>query len=264
MRLATFNSLVFTEKTRYGCQFTFLVMVCIFGSVSASAAETTRIMPLGDSITRGSISIHPGVVPGGYRAKLWENLKAAGYGMEFVGVSNENPSPGNPSASKHCGFNGIRIEQIDNQIIPWLKKCKPSVILMHLGTNDAIQNYDFDNVAKRLDKLITDITTQLPQTHLIVAQVILSKDPATQSRIESYNKQVREVVQRHANKKELVTLVDMHSVVPVANFADLHHPNKAGYDQMADAWFKAIHSLGLMPANFSHEQTQLPEETAVN
>ena len=47
--------------------------------VATATAQTPpiRVMPLGDSITQGT-------VPGGYRNKLYQTLTAAGYNVDFV------------------------------------------------------------------------------------------------------------------------------------------------------------------------------------
>ena len=55
-------------------------------------------------------------------------------------------------------------------------------MLLHIGTNDMFgSDADFNNVGTRLDQLITDITTQSPQTHLIVAKIINSLDATTEA-----------------------------------------------------------------------------------
>ena len=154
------------------------------------------------------------------------------------------------------GYNGWRIDQIDAQIVAWMKKEKPAVVLLHLGTNDAIQNYAFSAISTRLSNLITDITTESPQTHVIVAKIIRSTDAGTESRVETFNNSVDAVVAAHAANKELVTMVDMYSAVSTSQLSvgDPYHPNRAGYDAMGDAWFKAIQSLGAI-----HNPVETPE-----
>src|SRR5712692_3908966 len=52
----------------------------------AVAEADFTIMPLGDSITYGF------PVPGGYRNRLYSDLRNAGYSFSFVGTSTDNPS----------------------------------------------------------------------------------------------------------------------------------------------------------------------------
>ena len=56
-------------------------------SCAAWAAPSLRIMPLGDSITRGDKS--PDTA--GYRGPLWTKLLAAGYNEDYVGTATDYP-----------------------------------------------------------------------------------------------------------------------------------------------------------------------------
>ena len=221
-----------------------LLLTIVWGALDsqALAGDATRIMCLGDSITRGSAI--PSDIPGGYRTRLYSDLTAAGYSVDFVGASTENPDPVKLSDPDHNGYNGWRIDQIDNNITNWLGSTSPAVVLLHIGTNDAIQNYDFDNASARLDNLIKDITTLSPQTHLVVAQTIISTDSTVAARLNTYNSTIPDIVAKYAKARQNVTLVNMAPIVSASNMADYYHPNKAGYDAMGDAWFGAIKSLG--------------------
>lgn len=232
-------------KIQYSHRIVLVGLVWMLFCTSISAAELLRIMPLGDSITAGLISPAPGYIPGGYRTKLWQNLTAAGYSVDFVGASQQNPDAGNLPDPDHNGYGGWTINQIDANIVNWLNATKPAAVLLHIGTNDTFgTDAEFKSVGTRLDKLITDITKQSPQTHLIVAQIISSSDATREARIQTYNGLVPDIVAAHANNGELVTMVDMHAAVPSVDFADSYHPNKVGYDLMGDAWSKAILALG--------------------
>lgn len=225
--------------------FRLASVIWILCGIQALAGEPLRIMPLGDSITRGTTrGTRPYDVPGGYRTELWNNLTTAEYTVDFVGAASDNPDPTNLPDPDHNGYNNWRIDQIDSNITGWLNSTRPAVVLLHIGTNDAIQNYDFSNVATRLDQLITHITAQSPQTHLIVAKIIGSKLSDVAARIDTYNSFIPGIVADHANNEEWVTMVDMTSVVPLGAFDDNYHPNKAGYDLMGDAWFGAIEAIG--------------------
>jgi len=66
----------------------FVTVVLTVAVAGASEKFKIRIMPLGDSITRGS------GIPGGYRNKLYYNLKNLGYDIDFLGNNNRNSFPG--------------------------------------------------------------------------------------------------------------------------------------------------------------------------
>ena len=237
--------------------FAFAMTVFAVFCVQAVAVESIRIMPLGDSITRGSS--YAGNVAGGYRTQLWKDLTNAGYAVDFVGESSENPDSGNLPDPDHNGYNGWRIDQIDAQVVAWMKKEKPGVVLLHIGSNDAIGNYLFSTVSTRLSNLITDITTESPQTHVIVAKIIGSTDAGTESRVKTFNSFVDSTVASHASKGERVTMVDMYSAIPTSAFSagDPYHPNRTGYDLMGDTWFSAIQSLGAIS-----NPTETPEPSS--
>ena len=108
------------------------------------------IMPLGDSITWGVDA------PGGFRTKLYQNLKRAGYDFTFIGSDTTNPGPLPLPQDQQAreGHPGYTISQdnsnLDANVPPyptdndsnnggyWLTRLNrpPDIILIHLGTND--------------------------------------------------------------------------------------------------------------------------------
>src|SRR3982750_1961655 len=91
-----------------------------------------RVMPLGDSITDGFN------VPGGYRIGLWQRLAAGRYTTDFVG--SQFNGPGGLGDHDHEGHPGWRIDQTDANITGWLRTTTPRTVLLHIGTNDVLQN----------------------------------------------------------------------------------------------------------------------------
>ena len=99
-----------------------------------NSSITTRILPLGDSITSGEGA------PGGYRGHLFTNLTSLGYNVDFLGNENNNPASSSVANfdTSHEGHSGWRIDEIDRNIERWLDLIglAPDVILVHIGTND--------------------------------------------------------------------------------------------------------------------------------
>jgi lysophospholipase L1-like esterase len=115
---------------------------------SPAGAESNggvRVMPLGDSITEGT------QVPGGYRIGLWQRLTAGSYQVDFVGSQFNGPAT--LGDHDHEGHPGWRIDQINANIVTWLRNTTPHTVLLHIGTNDVLQNFDIAN-AVRAEKLI--------------------------------------------------------------------------------------------------------------
>ena len=206
--------------------------------VTAAAAQTPpiRIMPLGDSITQGS-------VPGGYRNKIYQTLTAAGYNVDLVGTQTINGVATLPD-SDHEGHSGWIIGQLDANIAGWFNSiANPDVILLHIGTNDFGTGTDTPNAINRLDALITKMATLRPYAHIIVTNLMVRGEPQNTSIQAQFNPFVQARVNAQAALGRRVTFLDMRSFVPLAEMPDQLHPNQAGYDHMADAWLPAIQSV---------------------
>src|SRR5688500_4322750 len=104
------------------------------GDAGAESNGGVRVMPLGDSITEGT------QVPGGYRTGLWQRMAAGGYRVDYVG--SQFNGPGGLGDHDHEGHPGWRIDQIDANIAGWMNAYTPRTVLLHIGTNDVLQNYN--------------------------------------------------------------------------------------------------------------------------
>ena len=185
-----------------------------------------KIMPLGDSITFGS----PDRSYGGYEHLLGKLLIDDGYRTDFVG-SQRSGNEGHP---------GWTIPQLKNGIDSngWLKTYQPEIILLHIGTNDLRQG-GAASAPDNLSALLDDILERLPQTHVIVAQIIpFRHGPGPVLR--SYNAAIADIV---ASKGPRVSMVNMQSILSPSDYADGIHPNAGGYDKMAHAWEPAIRAV---------------------
>lgn len=193
-----------------------------------------RLMPLGDSITRGFKS----TTDDGYRGPLYSALKNRGIALDFVG-SQRSGVMFDPDVE---GYNGYRIDQIAALADTALAACHPNVITLHIGTNDIGQNYQVSTAPKRLAALIDQLIADEPKVTILVAQLICNSTPSVQSLIDSYNARIPEIVQSRAKAGKHVCLVSM-KVLTKADLADGLHPNDAGYQKMADAWDAAIQQV---------------------
>jgi lysophospholipase L1-like esterase len=205
------------------------------GVAAAESNGGVRVMPLGDSITEGT------QVPGGYRIGLWQRLSGAGYRVDFVGTQFNGPS--SLGDHDHEGHPGWRIDQIDANIAGWLRTAAPRTVLLHIGTNDVLQNYNLAGAPNRLSTLIDHITAGAPAADVFVATIIPLASASQEAAVRTFNAAVPGIVQSKVNSGKHVHLVDMHAALTAADLTDGIHPTAAGYDKMAATWYAAMRSV---------------------
>jgi lysophospholipase L1-like esterase len=199
------------------------------------APPPLSIMPLGDSITDGL------EVPGGYRTGLWQFLAADRVAAHFVGSAASGPAQ-LPERDNE-GHPGWRMGQIYLQARAWLLSRRPQVVLLHIGTNDVLQNKDLAHAPDRLSRLIDLITTTLPGIRVYVAAIGPFTRPANEARAQRYNAAIPGIVNSMTLKGRRVQAVDMHSALGTSDLSsDGIHPTAGGYSKMAALWYAALTS----------------------
>jgi lysophospholipase L1-like esterase len=205
------------------------------GVASAESNGGVRVMPLGDSITEGT------QVPGGYRIGLWQRLSGAGYRVDFVGTQFNGPA--SLGDHDHQGHPGWRIDQIDANITGWLRTANPRTVLLHIGTNDILQNYNVSSAPSRLSTLVDHITAAVPAADVFVATIIPLSSAGQEAAARTFNAALPGIVQSKVNSGKRVHLVDMHAALTTADLIDGIHPTAGGYDKMAATWYAALRSV---------------------
>lgn len=120
-------------------------------------------------------------------------------------------------------------------------KDSPPIVLLHIGTNDMTQK--LSGTANQLGQLIDTIVAALPNSLLVVAQII--PIGYMESTVVTYNTAVAAAAQQRASQGKHVLLVDMNTGFPTTNgyASDNLHPNDAtGYPWMGDKWYAVIKS----------------------
>jgi len=204
------------------------------GVAGAESNGGVRVMPLGDSITEGT------QVPGGYRIGLWQRVVAGGFRVDFVGSQFNGPA--SLGDHDHEGHPGWRIDQIDANITGWLQATAPHTVLLHIGTNDVLQNFNLAGAPARLSTLIDHITAAVPSAEVFVATIIPLASAGQEAAGRTFNAAIPGIVQRNVSAGKHVHLVDMHSALTAADLIDGIHPTAAGYDKMAATWYSALQS----------------------
>jgi lysophospholipase L1-like esterase len=182
-----------------------------------------RIMPLGDSITRG---VAGSTDNAGYRDDLYSGLLGLGYTFDFVGPRQD----GSFEDPEHLGIGGIKADQVTATIYADLLAHPADLVLLHIGTNDiSVNQQNPARIAKILDQIdryATGVDVELAR--------IINRVPSSTATTE-YNRQVADMAADRIG--DLVTLVDHEPLLDyVTDLYDDIHPNDLGYAKMADGW----------------------------
>ena len=224
------------------------VSVAMLGWFSAwTMADTPiKIMPLGDSITKGV-----GTTPyNGYRKSLYLNLTNTGYNVDFVGGETHGDFA-NPNHEGHAGWHAKEdgtVYDVYDQVYGWLVATPPEIVLLHIGTNDITSSgEDANEVSDILDEIDIYEADSNEAITVILALIIdrQTHSPAT----TQFNIDVNDMAQNRIAAGDDVIVVDMeHALIYPDDMADIWHPNDAGYEKMAWVWYDALDSLlGVAP-----------------
>jgi hypothetical protein len=241
-------------------QFTWLSLLC-----GMSEGAVHKILFIGDSITQGKSCIP------GFRDDVYWKLWDMGFPFEFVGSVNESPpyrgfyftSATTPEFYEKNG---------SHQIAPEMDQWKPTIVVIHLGTNDFWLNswieggpYSVDSgltFTEHVSGNLARFVAYLAQWHdgsrgshlqtIFLCQII----PKTwrhmgPTGIPMLNQNLLQMVEDIDNGKvpaippRLVKLVDQFSTFTGDMFSDDNHPNCSGYRHMASIFIDAFQSLPL-------------------
>jgi hypothetical protein len=212
-------------------------------SVNVTSGEPIVIMPLGDSITKGSGTCSPPdtyLNCTGYRDYLWNLLTNAGYNIGFVGSQGSEFQYQYTHDNDHEGHGGWTPSQIDDNIAGWLNTYDPEIILLHIGTNNTSQVSDVDDI---LDKIDAYEATNHHVTVLLAR--IINRYPYHSATTTFNNAVEANALNRITNGDDII-IVDMEDGAGInysTDMVDTLHPNAAGYEKMANLWFSHLQDI---------------------
>lgn len=231
------------------------------GGLSSSMATTwilnngkVRIMPLGDSITLGLTQGNTNQPPAGsrvgYRKKLFGDLTAAGFPVDFVGSLSNGASAGltDPDHEGHDGWcddnnpncTVVGGQNIASSVTNFLNTNPADNILLHIGTNH------FDTSNAGVNTILNNISNWAQSNFpvsVFVARIIPAVDGTLG--VNTFNNNIAAIATDRAAVK--VYLVNQQDVLQLPGQLDKAdpalmgagdnlHPNQTGYDLMADKW----------------------------
>ena len=235
------------------------LVLCLL--LAGAATAQTRLMPVGDSITQGGQGF------AAYRYPLYFDLLAAGYDVDFVGTQSALDGGGLPNPASypsylttfdrdHEGYWGWRTDQVESVIQSAAQLHQPEIVLIHLGTNDIGQNGAAGVTAadQNLRDIITLMRLEVPTATFLLARVIpigpSSGYGANAGQVGPLNAVIDSVVLAMDTPASPVIGVDPNAGFDLVTMmqGDALHPNEAGEQHMADAWFATLAPL-LPPGN---------------
>ena len=248
--------------------FSFISFIFLFHIILTPAADAAnKIMPLGDSITKGTSSgVADEQYQVSYRKALYDRLKTEGYVVDdeiFFGTlfSGDLVPDFDPD---HDGHDGWRTDEIvagragsgEGKLSEWLISQKPNIVLLHIGTNDISEaNEDWSEVEDLLG-VIDGYESASGNAVWVILSLIIDRScdpylPPCPKSLETnnFNEDVRDFVfsPRQAGGDKIV-LVDMQNDAGIdyarwnmgGDMWDDLHPFEFGYEKMADLWFTGL------------------------
>jgi len=219
--------------------------------VRAAPRAALKVMPLGDSITSGTADW------ASYRCPLYRALLAAGLPVDFVGsihgqLDSSTPPPAACQTNfdwNHEGHSGYRIDDILNgvagrpgSLLSWATAAQPDVVLIHLGTNDLIQNKSVAGTVAQMGQVIDTLRAANPRVRILLAQIIPMRwQGVTYATVAQFNAALPALAVGRFQPFSPIRLVDQYTGFDVV--ADTHegiHPNAGGEQKMTVRWLAAF------------------------
>ena len=270
----TFKKDFKSYKIKMSAKFLLLINIFIIYSFFLKMPKNSiiKIMCVGDSITDGHLIL------GSYRKFLYHNLIQKGYKIKMVGAKdkkiekyydNKNKSEYFEYENDNTGYCGYTICSFGKRkgIFETLKKkeclkLNPDIIILQIGTNNVMQNYDFNKTINDFISLIDYMLHKIPKYSIIFVATIPDMDPnkkKSPKRFQNYrkdnlddeevknnvnkyvmkfNNEIKRIVEDYKNKKYNIRIGDLNPLIKdIDNLLyDGIHPTDEGYKIMANFW----------------------------
>lgn len=210
-----------------------------------SASTTTKIMPLGDSITASDF----------WRTSLLNKLTSNGYDVEFVGTQGS-----------HEGHGGMLVTNLaaTDQLTGWLSSTNPDIVLMHFGTNDCWSNIGTTAILNAYTILVEQMRANNPNMKIVVAQIIPmhpNDDADYDARVVDLNSSMVSWASELSTSESPIILVDQYTGFDTSTDTyDGVHPNSSGSQKMCDKWYESLSTILPTPETPPVTPTPVPNE----
>ncbi|KAH8880304.1 GDSL-like Lipase/Acylhydrolase, partial [Thozetella sp. PMI_491] len=193
-------------------------------------------MPLGASVTFGTGSS----TGNSYRKDLRDMLVQAGFEVNMVGQKKN----GNFTDDDVEATGGFVIAQIANASKVATPMFKPNLVLVDAGTNNCNNGGTQPQAGHDVAAMIDNMYAASPGVTVILTTILQNKIAEQDACRVDINAQYQTLATNFTQKGAKFLLVDMRNGGPTVNdLADTRHPNDAGYQKMANVWFKGIQEV---------------------
>ena len=245
----------------------FLIFALLIGG---AVDATTRIVPLGDSLTKGMLDTDDGDMHPTYRYWLWDKLRSNGYDVDFVGSSS---APNFPVSfdKAHEGHGGYTIGGIvsgvgsGGKLSSWLSGYKPDIALVLIGTNDVLHQVPMATRFENMDALVKTLRNRNSNIVVFVGKLPPTGDSKRNqaSGLVEFNNRLPSWASGISTSTSPVRVVDLYSGYDgrADNQAPLYiHPDESGEKKIASRWYTAIASY-LEKGDLPEPEEPTPTET---
>jgi lysophospholipase L1-like esterase len=220
-----------------------LLLACANLQAGDPPARPVRIMAVGDSITAGADFFAT------YRVPLRDKLFAAGHRVEFVGTQmTETAGP-----LAHEGYGGKNTAYLARTVPANFRAHPADIVLLHSGHNHSVEEQPIPAILAATETLIAAFRETNPRVTVLLAQVIPAGKLPKYAYIPELNTALAQLAARLDRPGQRVIAVDHATGFDwkTDTVSDLVHPNAAGAEKIAQAWFEALQKILPAPAGGS-------------
>ena len=214
-----------------------------FSFYDETGPAALRILPLGDSNTHGYDTSKNEAVWESYRKPFWDLATLNGFSIDFVG-SRSNGSAALPDRD-HFGVSGITATEVATFAGDLARETLPDVVLLMLGTNDAMREDDAAqtvpgellSIMRSIASIAPDVDIFLASLPPIDAALLPFRADANEIR-DAINAQLPGIVAEAQSEGIDATYVPVSYTM--ADLTDGVHLAEAAHARTAQAWFDAV------------------------
>ncbi len=149
---------------------------------------------------------------------------------------------------EHEGYPGRRILEVRDEFNKnGYINHKPNVVLMHMGTNNCIQNNDVNAGAGQLTDFADWLMQEIPGVVIVMSTLgPLSNQDANKRCQNTLNPGIRDQVKQLQAAKKNVHIADFaaNSDYTIKDIGpDGIHPSNEGYEKLSQMWFDKIQKI---------------------